>query len=110
MTYVVTEQCINCKHTDCVDVCPADAFHEGPNFVVINPDSCIQCDLCVATCPVGAIYAQENLPADQLDFVGINARLSQQWPLIVEQAEPIGDAADWRDRPGKRQYLEGALP
>ncbi len=105
MAYIVTEQCINCKHTDCVAVCPADAFHEGPNFVVINPDSCIECDLCVPACPVGAIYAPENIPDGQSDFIAINASLSASWPLITEQKEPMEAADSWRGQGSKRSQL-----
>src|SRR5258706_111041 len=65
MTYVVTESCIRCKYTDCVDVCPVDCFREGPNFLVIDPDECIDCTLCVAECPVEAIYAEDDVPPDQ---------------------------------------------
>ena len=67
MTYVVAEACIKCKYTDCVDVCPVDCFREGPNFLVIDPDECIDCTLCVAECPVEAIFAEDDLPADQID-------------------------------------------
>jgi ferredoxin len=105
VAYVVTEQCINCKHTDCVAVCPADAFHEGPNFVVINPDSCIDCDLCVPACPVGAIYAPENVPLEQSSFVLINASLSSEWPLITEQKDSLPEADSWRDADNKRRLL-----
>jgi ferredoxin len=62
MTFVVTEACIRCKYTDCVDVCPVDAFREGPNFLVIDPDECIDCAVCVPECPVNAIYAEEDVP------------------------------------------------
>ena len=62
MTYVVTEACIKCKHTDCVDVCPTDAFREGPNFLAIDPDECIDCTLCVPECPVEAIFAEDDVP------------------------------------------------
>jgi ferredoxin len=68
MTFVVTESCIRCKYTDCVDVCPVGAFREGPNFLVIDPDECIDCAVCVPECPVSAIYAEEDVPSDQLDF------------------------------------------
>lgn len=105
MAYIVTEPCINCKHTDCVAVCPADAFHEGPNFLVIHPDSCIDCDLCVAVCPVGAIYAPENLPAEQAEFIAINASLSEKWPLITEQKEPMDEADEWRETSHKKEWL-----
>ena len=63
MTYVVTETCIKCKYTDCVDVCPVDCFREGPNMLVIDPDECIDCTLCVAECPVEAIFAEDDVPA-----------------------------------------------
>ncbi len=65
MTYVVTEACIKCKYTDCVEVCPVDCFYEGPNSLVIDPDECIDCTLCVAECPVNAIYAEDDLPEDE---------------------------------------------
>ena len=64
MTYVVTESCIKCKYTDCVDVCPVDCFREGPNMLVIDPDECIDCTLCVAECPVEAIFAEDDVPDD----------------------------------------------
>ena len=77
MTYVVTETCIRCKYTDCVDVCPVDCFREGPNFLVIDPDECIDCTLCVAECPVEAIYAEDDVPDDQKDFTALNAELAK---------------------------------
>ena len=76
MTYVVTEACIKCKHTDCVAVCPTDAFREGPNFLVIDPQECIDCTLCVAECPVDAIYAEEDVPDDQRPFIRLNEELA----------------------------------
>ena len=68
MTHVVTEACIKCRYTDCVDVCPVDCFHAGPNFLVIDPEECIDCAVCVAECPAGAIYAEEDLPEGQEIF------------------------------------------
>lgn len=106
MTFVVTEKCIRCKYTDCVDVCPVDCFHEGPNFLVINPEECIDCNLCVPECPVEAIFDEEDLPEDQKDFIEINARLSQQWPVIAVVKDPPGDADEWKDVADKRQFLE----
>ena len=106
MAYVVTEQCIRCKYTDCVDVCPVDCFHEGPNFLVINPEECIDCNLCVAECPVQAIYAEDDLPEDQKSFVEINAELSKRWP-VIDTVQPAPDDADhWAGLPHKKQYLE----
>ena len=72
MTYVVTENCIQCKFTDCVDVCPVDCFVEGPNFLAINPDECIDCTLCVAECPAEAIFAEDDVPADQQEYIALN--------------------------------------
>jgi ferredoxin len=106
MTYVVTENCIRCKYTDCVDVCPVDAFREGPNFLVIDPDECIDCTLCVSECPAEAIYAEDDLPADQQDFVALNAELSKVWPVIIERKVPPSDADDWKGVPNKREHLE----
>ena len=106
MTYVVTESCIKCKYTDCVDVCPVDCFHEGPNFLVIDPDECIDCTLCVAECPVEAIFAEDDVPDDQQHFTALNAELSLKWPVITEQGEPPADAEEWNGVEGKLQHLE----
>ena len=106
MAYVVTESCIRCKYTDCVDVCPVDCFREGPNFLVIDPDECIDCTLCVAECPVEAIYAEDDLPADQRDFIEVNRELSKAWPAIIEKKDHPADADEWKDRKDKRQFLE----
>ncbi len=79
MTYVVTENCIRCKYTDCVDVCPVDCFREGPNFLVIDPDECIDCTLCVAECPAEAIFAEDDVPSDQQAFADqLNDRLPRR--------------------------------
>lgn len=106
MTYVVTENCIRCKYTDCVDVCPVDAFHEGPNFLVINPDECIDCDVCVPECPAEAIFAEEDLPPDQQELIEVNAELARQWPVITGKKDPLPDADEWNGVTGKLQYLE----
>lgn len=106
MTYVVTENCINCKHTDCVEVCPVDCFHEGPNFLVIDPDECIDCTLCVPECPVNAIFAEDEVPDDQADFIELNAELSKEWPVLTERKDPPADAEEWADKPDKLKLLE----
>lgn len=105
MTFVVTEQCIRCKYTDCVEVCPVDCFHEGPNFLVINPEGCIDCALCVPECPVEAIYAEEDLPEKYHEYLRINAELSEVWPEISEAKDPLDEADHWADQGGKRQFL-----
>lgn len=106
MAYVVTENCIKCKHTDCVEVCPVDCFHEGPNFLVIDPEECIDCTLCVPECPISAIYAEDDLPAGQEQFVALNAELCQNWPVLTEKKDPLPDAEEWDGKPDKLQYLE----
>ena len=106
MTHVVTESCIRCKYTDCVDVCPVDCFKVGPNFLVIDPDECIDCAVCIPECPVNAIYAEEDLPADQKDFVQINADLSKYWPVITKRTDPLSEAEVWAKISPKKQHLD----
>ncbi|HEU5284253.1 MAG TPA: ferredoxin FdxA [Burkholderiales bacterium] len=106
MTYVVTESCIKCKYTDCVDVCPVDCFREGPNMLVIDPDECIDCTLCVAECPVEAIFAEDDVPVDQRDFIALNAELCKEWPTITEKKAAPADAAAWDKVKPKKQLLE----
>lgn len=106
MTYVVTESCIKCKYTDCVEVCPVDCFHEGPNFLVIDPDECIDCTLCVPECPVDAIFAEDDVPEEQSQFLAMNAELAKNWPVITEKKDAPPDAAEWENIPGKLEYLE----
>ena len=106
MTYVVTETCIRCKYTDCVDVCPVDCFREGPNFLVIDPDECIDCTLCVAECPVEAIFAEDDVPPDQVEFTKLNAELAKVWKPIIERKPAPADADEWKEIKVKRQYLE----
>ncbi len=106
MTFVVTENCIKCKYTDCVEVCPVDCFHEGPNFLVIDPDECIDCSLCEPECPAGAILAEDDLTEEQMIFLDLNEELSRIWPVITEQIPPPEDAAEWDGVPDKLKYLE----
>lgn len=106
MAYVVTENCVKCKYTDCVEVCPVDCFHEGANFLAIDPDECIDCTLCVPECPVNAIFAEDDVPEDQKQFIGINAELAKKWPVISEKKDALPDAAQWDNVPGKLKYLE----
>jgi len=106
MAFVVTESCIKCKYTDCVEVCPVDCFHEGPNMLVIDPDECIDCTLCEPECPVEAIFAEEDLPEEQKQFIPLNAELSREWPVIAERKDPPEDADEWKDKSGKIAHLE----
>ncbi len=106
MTYVVTDSCIKCKYTDCVDVCPVDCFHEGPNFLVIDPEECIDCTLCVAECPVEAIYAEDDVPDDQRAFIALNAELARGWKVIIQRKEAPTDADEWAGVKNKLPHLE----
>ena len=106
MTYVVTESCIKCKYTDCVDVCPVDCFHEGPNMLVIDPDECIDCTLCVAECPVEAIFAEDDVPENQRNFIALNAELSKSWAVLTQKKDAPPDADDWKDKKNKADLLE----
>ncbi|MGU9978293.1 MAG: ferredoxin FdxA [Candidatus Oxydemutatoraceae bacterium WSBS_2016_MAG_OTU14] len=106
MAYVVTESCIKCKYTDCVEVCPVDCFHEGPNFLVIDPEECIDCTLCVPECPVDAIFAEDDLPEEQKQFLKINEELSLKWPILTIKKPAPDDADDWVKQKDKIQLLE----
>ena len=106
MTFVVLEDCIKCKYTDCVDVCPVDCFHEGPNFLVIDPEECIDCTLCEPECPVEAIVSEDDIPAGQEQFLQLNEELSQLWPVIISSKPAPEDAEEWEGVPDKLQYLE----
>lgn len=106
MTFVVTEKCIKCKYTDCVEVCPVDCFHEGPNMLVIDPDECIDCNLCVPECPIDAIIAEDDLPEAQKQFLALNKTLSKQWPIITKMKAAPLDADEWKTVSNKLAYLE----
>ena len=92
MTYIVNEKCIKCKLMDCVEVCPVDCFYEGKNMLVIKPDECIDCGVCEPECPVDAIFSEDELPPDQIPFIEINERLSQEWPNISEKKDALPEA------------------
>ena len=101
MTHVVTDACIRCKYTDCVEVCPVDCFHEGPGFLVIDPDECIDCAVCIPECPVNAIFAEEDMPAEFAPFLALNQRLAADWPVITKRKDPLPDAERWKDEKNK---------
>jgi ferredoxin len=108
MTFVVTEACIRCKYTDCVSVCPVDCFREGPNFLVIDPDGCIDCAVCVPECPVSAIVADDDLTPEQQPYLALNAELAQGWPAITKAKDPLPDAEQWAGVSPKREQLRTA--
>lgn len=107
MTHVVTENCIKCKHTDCVVVCPVDCFYEGPNFLAINPDECIDCGVCIPECPVNAIVEDSSKDVEKIDFwIDLNERLAKKWPNITKKKDAPVDAEEWKDKPNKIDLLE----
>lgn len=105
MTHVVTESCINCRYSDCVAVCPVECFHVGPNFLVIDPEVCIDCGLCIPECPAEAIFLDSELPEGQEAFVALNQELAAQWPVISETIPSLDDADHWATIAEKRQFL-----
>lgn len=90
MTFVVTDICIKCKYTDCVEVCPVDCFYEGENMLVIHPDECIDCGVCEPECPIDAILPDTEDGAEK--FLEINRDMSEKWPNITLKKEPLPDA------------------
>ena len=106
MTFVVTDNCVKCKYTDCVEVCPVDCFYEGPNFLVIHPDECIDCALCEPECPAQAIFSEDEVPEDQQEYIELNRDLAEVWPNITEKKDPLPDAEEWDGVKDKLQYLE----
>ena len=108
MAHVVAEPCIKCKYTDCVAVCPVDCFHEGANFLVIDPETCIDCGLCIPECPTTAIFTEEDLPEKWSEYVEINAKYSEAWPVIDAQKEHLPEADEFKDVESKRELLDPA--
>ncbi len=102
MTFVVCEPCIKCKYTDCVDVCPVACFHEGENMVVIDPEECIDCGVCVDECPVSAIFPEDEVPEKWKHFTALNVEYTAKWPVIDESKEPLPTAEDYKDAEDKQ--------
>lgn len=103
MTYVVTEACIKCKYTDCVEVCPVDCFYEGENTLVINPNECIDCGVCEPECPAEAILpdTEDGLEA----MLELNTKYSEEWPNITAKKDPLPDADEWNGKDGKMEHF-----
>ena len=99
MTFVVTEACIKCKYTDCVEVCPVDCFYEGENMLVIHPDECIDCGVCEPECPIEAILPDTDEKAE--DWLELNRKYSEEWPNITTQKDPLPEAEEMKDKEGK---------
>ena len=109
MTYVVTEVCIKCKYTDCVEVCPVDCFYEGENMLVIHPDECIDCGVCEPECPVDAIKPDTDTDAAE-KWLELNREYAELWPNITRKGDPPTDADQWKDVPEKFQRFFSKEP
>ena len=110
MTYIVKDECIKCKLTDCVEVCPVDCFYEGPNFLVINPDECIDCGACVPECPVGAIFEESEVPEKWDHYIDYNEKMAQIWPNIFDQQDPHPECEKYQDVDDKSDLLNEDPP
>jgi len=99
MTFAVTEACIRCKYTDCVEVCPVDCFYEGENMLVIHPDECIDCGVCEPECPADAIVPDTAPDAER--WIAINAKYAVLWPNIADKKDPLPEAEEFNGKPGK---------
>ena len=106
MTHVVGEPCINCKFTDCVDVCPVDCFHEGVNMLVIDPEVCIDCGLCIPECPVEAIVTEDDLPEEWSEYLKINEEFATKWPVVDAKQDPLSTSEEFREIKNKRDLLD----
>lgn len=103
MTYIVTENCINCKYQDCVTVCPVDCFYEGENFLVIHPEECIDCGVCEPECPADAIKPDTESGLDE--WLAINTKYAEIWPNITAAGDVPPDAEEWNGKPNKAALL-----
>lgn len=120
MTHFVTDKCIRCKYTDCVEVCPVDCFYEGENMLVINPDECIDCGVCIPECPVDAIVTDDsikdvlNLDENLLNneqqnfkkFYNINVDYSKEWLNITVKKQPLDTAEEYKEKHNKSVYFD----
>lgn len=108
MTYVVTEACIKCKYTDCVEVCPVDCFYEGENMLVISPDECIDCGVCEPECPAEAIVPDTEDGTEK--WVEVNSKYSQTWPNLTEKKDPLPEAEEFKETPNKFKEFFSETP
>jgi ferredoxin len=106
MAFIVTDICVNCKFTDCVEVCPVDCFYEGPNMVVIDPDQCIDCGLCEPACPISAIVSEDELLTDPKALWDLNKTYAQKWPNITKAKPTSFDTEYWASQLNKIHLIE----
>jgi ferredoxin len=99
MTFVVTDICIKCKYTDCVEVCPVDCFYEVENMLVIHPDECIDCGVCEPECPIDAIIPDSEPEADK--FLELNRDYAEKWPVLTRKKDALPEAEEFKDKKDK---------
>lgn len=106
MTHVVNDKCIKCKYTTCVEVCPVNCFYEAANMLVINPDECIDCGVCIPECPIDAI--ENDLLSDSADnsqrqrmndLLRMNRELATKFKHhnITQSKPPMPEAEQFRE-------------
>jgi len=105
MAFIVCEPCIKCRYTECAGVCPVDCFRAGETMLVIDPEECIDCGVCVNECPVHAIYSEDEVPAKWRDYIELNARYSKEWPVVEETRDPLPTADEFKDIREKREHF-----
>lgn len=108
MTFVVTEACIKCKYTDCVEVCPVDCFYEGANMLVIHPDECIDCGVCEPECPADAIKPDTEPGLEQ--WLELNREYSEKWPNLTSKKSAPSDADEFKGVDGKFKNFFSSEP
>jgi len=111
MTYIVKDECIKCKLTDCVEVCPVDCFYEGENMLVINPDECIDCGVCEPECPIDAIVSESEYDKKDKDkWLLINKKFSALWPNITKKKDPMEEHEKFKDLKNKHEKYFSKKP
>lgn len=108
MTYIVNDNCIQCKYTDCVEVCPVDCFYEGENMLVIHPDECIDCGVCEPECPADAIKPDTEPGLEH--WLEINRKFSESWPNITKKKDPLPNAKEHDGETGKFEKFFSEAP
>ena len=108
MTYIVTDNCVRCKYTDCVEVCPVDCFYEGENMLVIHPDECIDCGVCEPECPADAIRPDTEPGLE--NWLDVNRKYSEIWPVLTVKREPMPEAEKYDGESGKFEKYFSEAP